>query len=115
MPFIKGQSGNSEGRPRNSRNKVNPQDEISKAMASGMSLQEMVVWLSNKITIDPEDEKLKLTDAQKTKYLVMLIDLKKFLSKEDLARLPKTPKESKAVTKGEVKQFPKAVFKSSGS
>ena len=113
MPFEKGQSGNVNGRPRNSKNKINPQEEISKAMASGMSLQEMVIWLSDKITIEPEDEKLKLTDAQKTKYLVMLIDLKKFLSKEDLARIPKSDKEVSRHTKSEIKSFPKAVFKAS--
>jgi len=110
MPFEKGQSGNVNGRPINSKNKINPQEEISKAMASGMSLQEMVIWLSDKITIEPEDEKLKITDAQKTKYLVMLIDLKKFLSKEDLARVPNPNKETSKI-KPEVKNFPRAIFK----
>jgi hypothetical protein len=112
MPFEKGQSGNINGRPRNSKNKVNPQDEISKAMASGMSLQDMVVWLSEKITLDPED---KLSDSQKTKYLTMLIDLKKFLAKEDLVREGKTLPNTSSKVKGEVKQFPKAIFKSSNT
>lgn len=111
MPFVKGQSGNAKGRPRNSKNKTNPQEEISKAMASGMSLQDMVLWLSDKITVEPEDGKEKLTDAQKTKYLVMLIDLKKFLSKEDLAILKKKQPEEEGRPTGVVKEFPKAVFK----
>jgi hypothetical protein len=115
MPFEKGQSGNINGRPRNSKNKVNPQDEISKAMASGMSLQDMVVWLSEKITLEPEGKQEPLSDSQKTKYLTMLIDLKKFLAKEDLVREGKTLPNTSSKVKGEVKQFPKAIFKSSNT
>ena len=117
MAWQKGQSGNSKGRPKNSKNKNNPTKDMAEAMSSGMSLEEIVVYLSEKLTVEPEKVSERLTDAQKSKYMSMLIDLKKFLTKEQLALIGKdSPKGStpdKTKKNSDVRDFPKAVFKQS--
>lgn len=60
----------SRGRPVGSKAKINAQRDIANAFASGMSLRDIVDLLSKKIESD------KVTDAQKTKYLDQLINLK---------------------------------------
>ena len=108
IPFAKKDPNiNKNGRPRGSRNKVNADRDISNAMSSGMSLEEIVILLSEKI-IDDE-----VSDVQKNKYLQQLITLKLALSKEELKILESKvtkPVSSKKKT-GEVKEFPKAIFK----
>lgn len=78
MPFEKGKSGNPNGRPKGRHNKVNADAEIAKALAKGMSLEDIVTMLSQKVM--SED----ITDVQQAKYLSMLIDLNKYLLDREL-------------------------------
>jgi len=108
MPFVKGDPRiNRKGRLDGARNKVNAQRDISKAVSSGKSLQDIVVFLSEKLDDD------KISETQKNKYLEQLIKIKLDLAKQEIKLLEEnTPKQDQPKPKGEV-IYPKAVFKSS--
>lgn len=100
---------NRSGRPKGSRNKVKAQRDISNAIAEGKSLQDMVDWLSGRLDDD------KISETQKGKYAQELIKLKLELAKIEFKSFEvDNPKEkvSKDKPKGDVRQFPKAVFQS---
>jgi hypothetical protein len=101
---------NRGGRPKSARNKVSAQRDITNALAKGKSLEDMVVWLSDKI------DDLKVSDPQKAKFMTELIKLKLELTKIELKIVENTnpipkPKQDtdKPKSSGEVIQA-KAVF-----
>lgn len=93
---------NRGGRPKSARNKVQAQRDITNALSKGKSLEEMVVWLSNKI--DDKD----VSPTQKAKFMTELIKLKLELTKIELriveSTTPKPKSDSKPSSTGEVIQ-----------
>ena len=111
MPFAKGDPNiNRSGRLNGAKNKNNAKRDINRAVTSGMSLEDLVIFLSEKV-LDPE-----VSDVQKNKYITQLISLKQFSSKEAL-RINDDDTPSKKVSegkeKGVVTAFPQVKFSQS--
>ena len=71
MPFIKGQSGNKNGRPKGRKNKSSPQEKLRKALENGWDMKELKKFAKELIT----DEKSNLNAAQVTQLIKTLFDV----------------------------------------
>lgn len=78
MPFKKGQSGNPKGRPKGSYNVLKADREVAKAVAKGLSMQEIVELISQKIL----DE--NISENQRAQFIKMYSSIKMDLLKLEL-------------------------------
>lgn len=109
MPFKeKDPNINRGGRPRGRKNKVNPDKEIEKAFSSGMSLSEILDFISEKIR-GTKDGSVKLSENELIKYIAKILDIKMALAKEYMQII----KDSKPLEPK--KEQPKEQEKSQGS
>jgi len=113
MPFTKGDKNiNRRGRPQGARSKVKADRDIANAIATGMSMQDMCEWLTERIMDD------EVTDVQKIKYFDQLKDIKKFLITQEMKTISQDNKDSSKNNqkhtnkqKADVAQFPIPQFK----
>lgn len=85
---------NKGGRPKGSRNKLNAQDEIKKALNNGTGLVELKRFLWDMLTNE------SVSDTQKAKFLDKYWELMKFIHSENLKmEAPEEPEKGKSPEK----------------